>query len=304
LRVENERSLKEGDMGIEAMVVTRQTRGNAEKINRWRKEKGLSVLDIVEVKMELAEDGEPISSKRIRVGEIDRGGEVFGKHKLWGKLPKSMRAQLRKPLGKIIEERDFRADMKNKLIITIGDVSTKRLIEEGIKPSLVVFDLRVQRKKVFKGPEELGVGKEYTITKLKNPAGEVSKALFEYFAITHPYVRTERSNIGSGIPPVGGGVERYALWIEGGEDLAVLPAVLFAPLGTIVVYGQPQYQTYLEPEASPEYHVGYRAGSLALSRSVGTGQAPLREKSSGLVIVEVTEEKKREVFDLLSKFKK
>ncbi len=61
---------------FEAIVVTKKTRPAAEKINKKRREAGLSPLLIVEVPFVMADDGRPISSSRIRLGIIDREGRV------------------------------------------------------------------------------------------------------------------------------------------------------------------------------------------------------------------------------------
>ncbi len=65
------------DPELEAIVVSPETRGRAEEINRIRRERGLPELHIVEVPFVLAEDGKPISSSRIRKGEIDPHGKLI-----------------------------------------------------------------------------------------------------------------------------------------------------------------------------------------------------------------------------------
>jgi pantetheine-phosphate adenylyltransferase len=62
---------------IEGIVVSEETEPRAEEINRLRAERGLRPLLIFCIKMVLAEDGKPISSTRIRRGEIDRYGKVL-----------------------------------------------------------------------------------------------------------------------------------------------------------------------------------------------------------------------------------
>ncbi len=61
---------------IEALVISPDTLVSAEKLNRLRKKMALSVLKIHTVPISRAEDDGPISSTRIRNGEIDRDGRV------------------------------------------------------------------------------------------------------------------------------------------------------------------------------------------------------------------------------------
>lgn len=59
---------------VRALVVSRATKKMAERINQIRRRRGLKPLSVVSIRMVLAEDFEPISSTRIRAGEIDREG--------------------------------------------------------------------------------------------------------------------------------------------------------------------------------------------------------------------------------------
>ncbi len=62
------------DSTVRALVVSRMTKKMADKINRIRRRHGLKPLSVVSIGMVVAEDFEPISSTRIRAGEIDREG--------------------------------------------------------------------------------------------------------------------------------------------------------------------------------------------------------------------------------------
>ena len=62
---------------LEAIVVSEETEPTAHIINDIRKKKGMKPLDIITINMVLAEDGKPVSSTRIRKGEIDVKGTVL-----------------------------------------------------------------------------------------------------------------------------------------------------------------------------------------------------------------------------------
>ena len=65
------------DESIDAIVVSPETEPTAFKINQIRREKGMKPLDIITISMVLADDGKPISSTRIRRGEINKVGTLI-----------------------------------------------------------------------------------------------------------------------------------------------------------------------------------------------------------------------------------
>ena len=65
------------DEDFDAIVVSEETEPTAVKINEIRVSKGMKPLDIVVVSFVLAYDGNPISSTRIRSGEINQNGNVI-----------------------------------------------------------------------------------------------------------------------------------------------------------------------------------------------------------------------------------
>ena len=65
------------DKCIEALIVSEETEKTAVKINQKRSEARLPTLAIVTISMVPAENYKPISTTRIRQGEIDREGHVL-----------------------------------------------------------------------------------------------------------------------------------------------------------------------------------------------------------------------------------
>lgn len=65
------------DETFDAIVVSEETEPTAVEINNIRVSKNMAPLDIIIVSFVLAEDGNPISSTRIRKGEINNIGEIL-----------------------------------------------------------------------------------------------------------------------------------------------------------------------------------------------------------------------------------
>ena len=63
---------------VEAIVVSKETEARVPIANALRAERGYPSLQVVVVDYVLAEDSKPISSTRIRSGEIDERGKLLG----------------------------------------------------------------------------------------------------------------------------------------------------------------------------------------------------------------------------------
>jgi pantetheine-phosphate adenylyltransferase len=65
---------------LEALIVSQGTLANGRRLNRLRRHNGLQPLDLVVVDLLNAADGKPISTTRVRNGEIDPSGRVLRIH--------------------------------------------------------------------------------------------------------------------------------------------------------------------------------------------------------------------------------
>lgn len=72
--IETEYDVAVEDPDLDAIVVSTETAGEAEDVNRRREQRGLAPLSVVEVPLVTAADGERISSTRVVEGEIDEHG--------------------------------------------------------------------------------------------------------------------------------------------------------------------------------------------------------------------------------------
>jgi pantetheine-phosphate adenylyltransferase len=215
------------NLPIEAIVVTNESKEGAERINIKREEEGKSALKIVVHAMLEAEDGSPISSTRIRNGEIDRSGNLNINPKWFSSdlvLPKIKRQYFKEPFGEIINLQDELA--RNTLvpaIVSVGDVTTKLLRDANVMPNLAVVDFLIERKKTYSDLSQLGFDGEEKRYEIVNPPGEITAALFQAVNSLCKTIDTQHA----------------VIQVQGEEDLAVVPLVLRAPLGSVLFYGQP-----------------------------------------------------------------
>ena len=107
--------------------------------------------------------------------------------------------------------------MGNRILIAVGDVTGKKLVDKRIEPDIWIYDRKEMRKKVkWKTP--------FPTHLVKNPRGTITRNLIA--AIKDAISIGKRS--------------KSKIFVKGEEDLSVLPAIEIAPIGTIIVYGQPK----------------------------------------------------------------
>ncbi|MDO8658217.1 MAG: pantetheine-phosphate adenylyltransferase [Candidatus Levybacteria bacterium] len=213
------------DSKIDAIVVSEETKKGADTINKKRQELGLDALKIFVAPSIKAEDGDLISSNRIRAGEINKAGKLYI-NPLWLEkdllLTEDLRDELKKPFGEFVKE--LVLDNNIPFTISVGDATTKKFNENFINQDISVIDFKVAREEKFFSFSDLGFQGEEEIITVNNPAGHLTHDLF--LAIKNLFKSYVKN-------------KKIIIKIVGEDDLTVLPLILSAPLNTVIYYGQP-----------------------------------------------------------------
>lgn len=215
----------------DSIICTPETLNSCQKINEIRLTNGLLPLEIIEAPHTLDDEGGIISSTRIRAGLIDCEG------KSW--IEKSQReqtfffhsgldAELKKPNGELFEgpedspEVAMSAAMENIApgsIVAVGDVSVATLLDIGVIPDIALIDGMTKRTELL---DKVDSSKFDVLIDAISPPGQITPSLIDAIdAALHNDQTT-------------------CIEVDGEEDLAPIIIHLLAPLGTNVVYGQPE----------------------------------------------------------------
>ncbi|MFB6112834.1 MAG: GTP-dependent dephospho-CoA kinase family protein [Halodesulfurarchaeum sp.] len=136
------------------------------------------------------------------------------------RLPPDARHHFKPALGPMYGDPARLLEDAGTPILTIGDVVSYHLANTGHVPKLVVVDGHTERETVDESVER-GLPETDRTVRVENPQATVTKELVEA-------IQTALSADGA-----------TTVKVDGEEDLAVLPAMLVAPEGATVVYGQP-----------------------------------------------------------------
>ncbi|MHC1627071.1 MAG: GTP-dependent dephospho-CoA kinase family protein [Methanoculleaceae archaeon] len=134
---------------------------------------------------------------------------------LW--LPESQRYAFKRPFGTLYRSfGDVLPRLDSRFLCTVGDVVTYNAVSRGIVVQVGIIDGYSMRMPCGKTPLLPGARR----LTAKNPAGTITTAL------------TSAIEDALSDPPA-------IIFVEGEEDLAVLPLALAAPDGALLLYGQP-----------------------------------------------------------------
>jgi uncharacterized protein (UPF0218 family) len=170
------------------------------------------------------------------------------------RLTAALRDRLKTPFGKLYPCKDdaclrdiVKSFKDTPKVIAIGDVTAYHLLKAGIVPDMCIVDDMTMRLPVDHEVRKGTSHKSFKDLVVKNPAGVITQELIDAI----------KNNMHSKDP--------VRIFVDGEEDLAVIPACEYAPAGSLVLYGQPH---------------------------------------EGVVAVEVTDEKRRETRALMGQMEK
>ena len=181
-------------------------------------------------------------------------------------LPDSMRDAFKEPLGPVTTDADellaAAAATRRELaapdapVVAVGDVVTYHLREAGRVPDVALIDGKTEREAVDAEIESaLAAGNDRRLS-VRNPAASLSAELLG--ALREALDATES----------------VVVEVTGEEDLAALPAILAAPDGASVVYGQPG-EGMVRVAVTPESRAEARELFEALDGDVGAAYEAL-----------------------------
>lgn len=145
-------------------------------------------------------------------------------------LPDVMRGELKQLFGELLENDNItKDDLKERLssgpIIACGDATAKRLFDMGLMMDLAVIDYKTKRDHAIK-KDSLPL-KGAKVLNVKNPPATITDGLEKAISSTLEGYKPGKKR------------RTVVIAVEGEEDLAFIPLVLYSPPGAKVLYGQP-----------------------------------------------------------------
>ncbi len=136
-------------------------------------------------------------------------------------LPDNIREKFKRPYGRLFknlsELEKFKDKFKDKFIISVGDIVSNSLLSNGWDLNLWIYDNKTLRNEIV---NEKSVNFEHENFEVWNPQGMLTKNSLE---VVKKALNFKHSSI----------------FVDGEEDLFVIPCIKFAPSNTVLFYGQP-----------------------------------------------------------------
>lgn len=212
------------DSEIDALAVTEETVSGADAINQERQRLGMPQLPVHVFQLVKDAHGVPITSTRIRAGEINRDGDNYADILSGGvQLTQQQRAFFSRPQDPIVTAAPNHATTPT---FVVGDICLQIFHENNWEFHAGWFDEKSERTPL---PHRSW---KKAINTVKNRAGGLSAAAVTNVSHVASSVASDWCN---DMLPITSHLTR----VLGEEDLITIGVVMLAPLGCVVYYGQP-----------------------------------------------------------------
>jgi uncharacterized protein (UPF0218 family) len=139
-------------------------------------------------------------------------------------LQRALRSELKEPMGEVFTDTEALLGAAGDPLVAVGDIVTYHLLQAGRTPEVALIDRRTERSAVDEEVEAAIGGFDRDVGVVNPPA-----------TLTDELLTALREAIDGAEALTGSRL----IEVDGEEDLATLPAILAAPEGASVVYGQP-----------------------------------------------------------------
>jgi cytidyltransferase-like protein len=210
------------DPTIDCLVVTHQTYKGAKEINTKRNQLNLKELPIIKAELIKDEEDKYLSSTRIRLGIVNRIGEVYKKFiKSEISFNQNQKDSLKEPQGILVnDQKELQSIISDYLptsIGLVGDITLSFFLKNNLLFNLGFYDGKTQRQPNHEVEELLSSAPQHFIT---NHPGTISPEISN----TYESLSNNPNQI---------------IKVNGEEDLLAVALVLLLPLQSVVIYGQP-----------------------------------------------------------------
>lgn len=134
-------------------------------------------------------------------------------------LPESEREKFKGPFGEIIHSYDEIKTSNYTKLITVGDFVSYKALEGGLSPDLLIYDGKTKRLSVEDLKNVLDSYRVDSVHIASDP-GTISLEAFDFL-----------KNFDF--------KKKVKIFVDGEEDLLAIAAALFAPEGSLLIYGLP-----------------------------------------------------------------
>ncbi|MHA2338062.1 MAG: GTP-dependent dephospho-CoA kinase family protein [Candidatus Hodarchaeales archaeon] len=159
-------------------------------------------------------------------------------------LPDSLRSQLAEPMGQLYtfiddvppERRILPLlQQQNSLVVTVGDVVTDSLFSVHFYPNIAIID-----NKTLRGEYKSNNLSNLETFYVRNPPATITHSAWNMIHNLYKSFKEDNIREKMDLSHHSNKENTKIVVIDGEEDLLVIPCIMVAPIGSLILYGQPK----------------------------------------------------------------